>query len=131
MRKRVALRDGTIKVHYRLENRGVKSCNLVLEVENELCPDALTLLNGGRAAGMWGGHTESAAPTIETWGVINRPAGSAVRVETSNPPDEITGEVVIGALVLRYGFSRTLTPGETWDISLLARIVQLKALQSV
>ncbi|MBN1485262.1 MAG: hypothetical protein JXA37_11125 [Chloroflexia bacterium] len=119
LEKEARLRDGMLEVVYHLENRGKAIRQLALEVENELCPDALTLLDAGREGVAWwseAGLTAEATPASR--GAFNRRAGLGVRVTARPAPDGVEGQLVLGALLLRYRFSLELAPGQGRQVHL-------------
>ncbi len=125
--KRVTLDRGALSVTYRLQNRGPRPLQVVLEVEDELCPDALTLLDGGKeelaavALAPVPPARNRAQPDREQGAgqtILNRISGAAVHLQSRPVPVEIATELVIGALVMRRSFRLAIGAGEEKVIQL-------------
>jgi hypothetical protein len=113
--KELRLLDGALLADYIVENRGDEHRSVQLRVANELCPDYVEVLAGGRAA-------LSFAADDERPGVVNARTGRAIVIETAPQPERIERAEGLFALEVSLVFDARLAPqsAQSFRVRLIA-----------
>ncbi len=106
--KTFQLYEGGLEATYRIVVQSERPVMIRLEIENELCPSAVDLIDGGRAAAAyWDLYGRPVAEADEnTRGVVNRAAGYLVVFQAQPAPVAVRGQDGLLAL--------TVTPAFEW-----------------
>lgn len=105
--------EGGLEATYRITVATSQPVTLRLEIENELCPSSVDLIDAGRdAAAFWDLYGRPVAEAdSNTRGVINRAAGYLVVFQVQPAPVTVRGHAGLFALTVIPAFEWTLPPG--------------------
>ncbi len=111
--KTFQLYEGGLEAQYRIMVESSQPVRVRLEIENELCPAAVDLMDAGReAAAYWDLYGRPVAEAdVTTRGVINRAAGYLTVFQVQPAPVTVRGHEGLFALTVIPAFEWTLQPG--------------------
>ncbi len=128
--KTFQLYEGGLEATYRITVAADQPAHVRLEIENELCPSYVDLIDAGRpAVAYW---SRQGLPTAEadddTRGVVNRAVGYLAVFQTHPPPVSVRGQEGLLALTVVPTFAWTLAPGTAAVLGLRWRAMTIETI---
>ncbi|QLQ07733.1 MAG: hypothetical protein HZY76_18150 [Anaerolineae bacterium] len=120
---------GGLEATYRITVAADQPAHVRLEIENELCPSYVDLIDAGRpAVAYWSRQGCPRRRRMMTRGVVNRAVGYLAVFQTHPPPVSVRGQEGLLALTVVPTFAWTLAPGTAAVLGLRWRAMTIETI---